>query len=192
MDPLATPEDVARALGLGDSAEFSESQARRVEGLLARVSREFRREAQREFTAGTSTLRLLTVAGRVRTPDPIETVESVVLDDCGETVELEFEVDGQWVVVERFGRRLGSGVPVTITYAHAEDVPDDVVETVAGIVGRNLTLDPQLGPVTEMYAGPFRQRLAEWTNSTDILTEEERRIARSYRCPGSNVIIQVP
>lgn len=67
---LASPADVAHALGLEDENELTASQQARVEGLLERVSRRFQREAGRTLTAGAVTVRALTVEGRVHLPDP--------------------------------------------------------------------------------------------------------------------------
>ena len=196
MSDLATADDVAKALGLEDGDSLSEAQSLRVDGLLARVSREFRREAERVFTPGTTTVRLLTVAGRVHLTETVESVDqiqSVTMKNCyGDTVNVDYVLDGQDLCLEVNGYPLHSGVEVTVTYEHTADVPADVVAAVAGIVARHLTLDPNLGPVTEMYAGPFRQRYADWVNKTALLTEEECEIARSYRYPASNIIIQRP
>lgn len=187
MAGLATDDDVAQALGLADASALSSAQSNRVAGLLARVSREFRREAERVFTPGTSTVRLLTVGDRVRLPETITTVTSVI-DDDGDTVD--YTVDGQELVLETSGYPLWSGVPITVTYTHSEAVPADVVAAVAAIVARHLTVDPSVGPVTEMYVGPFRQRYADWTNRTALLTEDDCAAARAYRYPGTAVIVQ--
>lgn len=193
MTDLADADDVALALGLADSEGLSEAQARRVAPLLSRVSHEFRREADRVFTPGTSTLRLLTVAGRVRLVEPIGTVVSATMQDRdGTDLALSAVVDGQFLELEYAGRRLGSGVLVTVTYTHTAPVPDDVVAAVAAIVARHLTVDPSMGPVTEMSAGPFRQRLADWTNTSALLTADDCATARRYRYPGSTVIVQQP
>ena len=196
MSDLATADDVAKALGLEDGDSLSEAQSLRVDGLLARVSREFRREAERVFTPGTTTVRLLTVAGRVHLTETVEDVEQVssvtMRNEYGDTVAVDYVLDGQDLCLDVDGYPLHSGVEVTVTYTHDAAVPDDVVAAVAGIVARHLTLDPNLGPVTEMYAGPFRQRYADWANKTALLTEEECELARTYRHPASNIIIQRP
>ena len=193
MAPLAGADDVALALGLEDADALSAAQTLRLGGLLARVSREFRREAGRGFAPGTSTVKLLTVAGRVRLPEPVDSeddVATVVLTVDG--TEPDWVLDGQELVLEISGRDLWSGVSVTVTYTHSGEIPDDVVAAVAAIVARHLTLDPNLGPVTEMAAGPFRQRLADWTNGTALLTDDDCVAARAYRYPGSAIIIQKP
>lgn len=201
MTDLAVADDVALALGLADADALSTSQGLRVAALLSRVSREFRREAGRDtengFTPGTTTVRLLTVAGRVHLAETVEDVTdiaSVTMRDCySEVVELAHELDGQDLIVEHYGRRLPSGVPVTVTYTHTADVPQDVVDAVAAIVARHLTVDPSTdGKIAEMQAGPFRQRNADWTTSTALLTEEECAQARSYRHPATAIIIQKP
>lgn len=205
MDPLATADDVAQALGLADAAAFSTSQSVRVAALLARVSREFRREAERDFTPGTTTVKLLTVAGRVRLTDPVTAVTSVTVLDCsGDPVDVEYEVDGQELLITHPAPSTSfypdgtglypSGVEVTVTYSHTASVPEEVVAAVAAIVGRNLTVDPNsvAAQATDMSAGPFRTRYAEWTSNSGVLTEDDCREARSYRYPGTSAIIQRP
>ncbi len=193
MAPLATADDVAKELGLDNAAALSAAQANRVEGLLARVSREFRRESGRQFSPGTTTVELLTVAGRIQLPDPVsgeDDIDTVVLTADG--TEPDWVLDGQALVLEISGVSLWSGVPVTVTYTHPGEIPGDVVSAVASIVARHLTLDPNMGPVTEVAAGPFRQKLAEWTNETALMTASDCETARSYRYPGTAIIIQKP
>lgn len=191
MDPLATADDVAQALGLADADALSDAQGNRVDGLLARVSREFRREAERVFTPGTSTVRLLTVGDRVRLPEPVTSVTSVT-DAEGDDVD--YVLDGQDLVLETSGLPLWSGVPITVTYTHSDEVPEDVVSAVASIVARHLTVDPTSAEAmsTDLSTLDFRQRMAPWVSERLLLTGEERAEARSYRYPGSAVIIQKP
>lgn len=186
---------MALALGLANSSELSAAQTARAPRLLARASREFRREAERTFTPGTTTVRLLTVAGRVRLAETIDEVSSVSRSDCyGDPETVDFEVDGQEVICTSRGYLLPSGVLVTVTYTHTAAVPPEVVAAVAAIVARHLTVDPNsvAAQATEMAAGPFRTRYAEWTSNRALLTEEECCEARTYRYPGSTVIIQKP
>lgn len=198
MDPLAAADDVAQALGLADAEALSASQSARVDGLLLRVSREFRREAERVFTPGTSTVRLLTVAGRVHlaeTVTDVDDIETVTYWDCrGVETELGFKLDGQDLIVDYNGSVLPSGVPVTVTYTSTAGVPDEVKAAVAAIVARHLTVDPNSAEAkaTELAAGPFRTRYADWTSNHALLTEEECEEARSYRYPASSIIIQRP
>lgn len=195
MDPLATADDVAHALGLADADALSTAQSLRVDALLARVSREFRREAERDFTPGSTALRLLTVAGRVRLPEPVTTIDDVeLLDTLGDPVTIEHELDGQELVIRQGGRLLPSGIPVTVTYTHSGATPDSVVADVAAIVARHLTVDPLSAQAqsTELSTDSYRQRFAEWVSKTELLTADECETARSYRYPGTAIIIQKP
>lgn len=198
MVALATSTDVAHALGLANAAALSASQALRVAALLARVSREFRLEAERQFGSGTTTVRLLTVAGRLRLVEPVSTVndvDSVSMLDCyGDTVNLEYTLDGQTLLLEHNGCALPSGVQVTVVYTHSGDIPEEVVAAVAAIVGRNLTVDPNsvAAQAVDLAAGPFRTRYADWTSNTSLLTEQDCELAKSYRYPGTAIIIQKP
>lgn len=195
MDPLASADDVAHALGLEDAAALSAAQTARVDGLLLRASRDYRREAERIFTPGTTTVRLLTVGGMVRLSEPADSVGSVEVSDCGDWVEVdEFTVDGQLVSVRHRGRLLASGVAVKVTYTHTADVPAEVAADVAGIVARHLTVEPGSSEsmATDMAVGPFRVKYAGWTSATSLLTEDEAAAARRYRYPGSTVVIGRP
>jgi hypothetical protein len=192
MTSLATADDVARALGLQDSDELTAAQSVRVDDLLARVSRRFRKEAERPFTPSTDTVRLLSVAGRVRLPEPvtgIEQVDSVTMTICGTQTDIDYTLDGQELVCEYVGQPISSGETVTVTYTHSGDVPADVVAEVAAIVARHLTVAPGDGKVVSEAAGPFNARYADWVGSTCLLTEDEVEMARSYRYPGSTVVV---
>lgn len=194
MLSLALPDDVAHALGLADADALTEAQGARVDGLLVQVSRMFRREAEREFTPGTTTLKLLTVAGRVRLPEPITEVVTVTMADVfGNPVDVVHTVDGQELLLHDLGGYLyPSGVPVTVTYTHDAEVPEDVTAAVAGIVARHLSVDPAAAKFVSQNAGPFSTRFADWVSDTSVLTEEECCTARSYRYPGTSIIIQSP
>lgn len=116
------------------------------------------------------------------------------MDDCdGVPVDVDHTVDGQELLVHYpSGHLYPTGVPVTVTYAHAAPVPQDVVDEVAAIVARHLTVDPESAQVTQESAGPYSTRYADWVSDTSLFTEEECDIARSYRYPASSVIIQSP
>lgn len=186
---LASPADVAAALGLADENEFTDSQQARVEGLLERVSRVFQREAGRTFTAGSVTVRAHIVDGRVHLPDPPTGASVTVTDLEGESIDGVIEDD--YVNVTRNGCRIPTGEIVYVEYTRDEP-PASVVSAVAAIVARNLTVEP--GSVesqsTDITAGAdYRQRLADWVSSTALLTRDELAEARSYRYPVPNVII---
>ena len=74
MSALATAADVAAALGLD---ELSEVQEARANLLLAKVSRRFRLEAQRQFTPGTYTQELRIFGGAVRLEEDPDEVLNV-------------------------------------------------------------------------------------------------------------------
>ncbi len=185
MEPLATADDVAHALGLEDAAALSAAQSARLDGLLARVSREFRREAERPFTDGEYTVRLKVVRGKVRLPETGTVTEVSGSDGIG----LEYVVDGQEVALQQCHPST-----VTVTYTHTDLVPDDVVASVAEIVARHLIVDPTSAEAqsTELSTMDFRQRMAPWVSERRLLTDEERAQARSYRYPGTAVIVQQP
>lgn len=198
MTPLAAADDVAHALGLDDADALTDAQSLRVDALLAEVSRQFRREAEREFTPGTTIVGLITVAGRVRLPDPAPTVANVTsatyLNEWGDTISPTFSLDGQELLLTYNNDRLPSGVKVTVTYQHTSAVPAEVVSAVARIVGRNLNIDPLSAQAQskQLSTTDYSQTFADWVSNTKLLTEDDCETARSYRYPTPNVIIQQP
>lgn len=186
---LASPADVAHALGLDDENELTASQQARVEGLLERVSRRFQREAGRTLTAGAVTVRALTVEGRVHLPDPPSGDTVTVTDLCGNT--LEGVIEGDCVDVTRNGCPVATGEILVVEYTRDEP-PQAAIDAVAAIVARHLTVEPGSpeSKSTDLTAGvDFRQRLADWVSDTSLFTDEELAEARSYRYPVPNVII---
>lgn len=186
---LASSADVAAALGLDDENGLTASQQARIEGLLERVSRLFQREAGRTFTAGSVTVRAHVVDGRVYLPDPPTGTSVTVTDLCGESIDGAIEYN--YVNVTRNGSRIPTGEIVHVQYTR-DAPPAAVVAAVAGIVARNLTVEPGSAEAmsTDLTAGAdYRQRFADWVSSTDLLTESELAEARSYRYPVPNVII---
>lgn len=192
METLASAGDVALALGLEDEFAFSDSQRRRVDGLLERVSRRFRIEAERPFTPGTETVRLLAVAGKVRLPEQVTDVTSVTASRGTETLDLDYVLEGQTLVCEYAGCPVPTGVSVTVTYTHSAEVPAAVVADVAAIVARHLSVEADEAKVVSETAGPYTTRYAEWVGSTGLFTEDECRTARSYRYPASTVVVHKP
>ncbi len=187
---LATPDDVARALGLEDAFALSESQSARVDDLLVRVSRKFCLEAGRPFTPGTDTVQLLSTAGSVRLPEPVAgvgDVASVVLPS-GDAVDYALESPSA-LVVSVCGRPVPSGVLLSVTYNHAGEIPAEVVADVAAIVARHLTVEPGEGRVVAETAGPYNTRYADWVASSALFTKDDCETARSYRHPATNPIV---
>ena len=134
MNPLATDEDVAAALGRA----LTEAETARVEGILVKASDLFRKIAGQDFTAGTSTVRLKVEAGRVRLAQTPATAVTEVVDD--ESVDIDHELRGQWLWVTRNGCPLVSHEFVTVTYSHGGEVPDLVRLTIAEIAAKVLRI----------------------------------------------------
>lgn len=202
MSTLAAAADVAAELGLSNESELSTEQANRIPSLLLKASWKFRRAADRQFTAATYTQRLQVVGGRVRLPeDPVTDVASVV-DDAGNTVT--YTRIGQWLDVSRHHTYdtsfmchdrfdVESGWFVTATYTGG-GVPDEVRVTVAGIVARQLGLDPAATTGVKNVAqtmGPFSEskQFFDWAADAVAFTDEEQAFAESFRYQGTTPII---
>ncbi|OYN80424.1 hypothetical protein [Mycolicibacterium sphagni] len=189
MDPLASLDDVAHALGLADEAALGGAKVFRANLLLPKISREFRREAGRQFTPGRTKVKLITVAGRVTLPDGLGDggeVHSVTGVD-----NLHFEVDDDELVLTVRRRSVGTGVVVKLDYTHREEVPEEVKGTVAAIVARYLTVDPTsaVAQSTFLASEQFQQRFADWVSSSVKLTDDDIDFARSYRDRPVTVIV---
>lgn len=202
MTALAAAVDVAAELGLSDESELSTEQVNRIPSLLIKASWKFRRAADRQFTQATYTQRLQVVGGRVRLPeDPITDVASVV-DDAGNAVT--YTRSGQWLDVSRHHTYdtsfmchertdIESGWFVTATYTGGA-VPDEVRVTVAGIVARQLGVDPVAATGVKSHTqamGPFSEakQFFDWAADTVTFTDEEQAFAESFRHPGTSPII---
>lgn len=175
MADLAAQEDVVNVLGRA----LTTSEEARVGHALSKASGMFRREAQREFTAGTSTVRLKVNGGRVYLSEPVASVSTVIGSDES---PVPFTREGQWLVTE-----LSSAQFVTVTYSHTGDVPDLVRDAVAEIAARALTTDDSArAGATQVQdtAGPFSRNrtFAAWAVGGQVLlSPDDKALARSYR-----------
>jgi hypothetical protein len=192
MAPLASLDDVAHALGLADEAALGAAKVARANQILAKICRQFRREAGREFTPGRTTVKLLTVAGRITLPDglgdegAVHTVSGVDVED------LTYEVDGDELIIGRNGRRVGTGLMVKIDYTHSAAVPQEVADTVGAIVARYLTVDPTSAVAQSTFLASefYQQRFADWVSRSVGLTPDDCEEAQSYRTRPVTVIVQ--
>lgn len=192
MDPLATDVDVVAQLGRA----LTSAEQDRVDGILAKASALFRREARQDFTPGTSTVRLKVEAGWVRLEQAPATSVSAVVDD--DAADVDHVLSGQWLTVAREGTPLVSHEFVTVTYDHGGTVPDLVRITVAEIAAKVLRIPAQAaaGIVTQQRsAGGFQETntYAAWAVGTaTTLSPEDRATARSFRYRGTKVIVGQP
>lgn len=190
MDPLASLDDIAHALGLENEAALGDARVFRSNQIVAKISREFRREAGREFTPGRTKVQLLTVGGRLALPDGLG--EGGEVHSIAGVDGLNFEVDDDELVLTVRGRTVGTGVRVKLDYTHNEGVPTEVSGTVAAIVARYLTVDPTsaVAQSTFLASEQFQQRFADWVSSSVKLTADDCDFARSYRTRPVVVIFQ--
>ena len=170
----------------------------RIPYLLAKLCALFRREAGREFSPGTTTVDLMTLAGYIPLPDPLGDngfVESISkrgneLDPSAWTVDKQ---DRVWIQEPSLiGReRPGSGEVYTVTYTHFGEVPWDVRATMAAAVARYLTDDPNsaVAQSTFLSAEGNHQRIAAWVADVVRLEPEDITLARSHRAIPVNVIV---
>lgn len=193
MADLATLDDVALALGLTDASAMSESQTARAESLLPHVSYLFAREAQRDFTPGESSVRLRVLDSGVtlsENPSVSEETPVTITDPDGNEVT-SFAVKGREITVFSWPQYRPDFAYVT--YTHSDEVPVAVSSAVAAIVARYMRIDPSVNPAigvsSELSAGEFRQKFAEWTVKTLALSEEDIKTARSFRHPSPAMVI---
>jgi hypothetical protein len=206
LKPLAQAADVLTALGFrgDDVSVLPVSMQVRMPTTLSRVSRRFRKEAQRIFTPGTYTHTLNIRNGFTRLMEIPNAVESVQIHGFDPVMALnqppppEFPPMPQWTVEEQWLHWTDwdfwqlSGKNVDVTYSWGTPVPTDVVASVADITARNLTVDP-MGALRQsklLMSRHFRQEVADWVMSGDCgFTKADIAEAQSYRYPLPPAII---
>lgn len=103
-----------------------------------------------------------------------------------------FTVAGNWLYWNDWTQWGLSGRLCQVTYVVKDDVPEDVIDTVSAIVGRNLTVDPMGAPAQSkaIMTRHYRQELAEWVSAGNVsFTEEDIAAARAYRYPAPPMIV---
>lgn len=187
---LCSLRDIAGIFGAADSTDLPEQWTLRIPYIMAKLCRLFRLEAGREFTPGTSTVQLLSLNGKVPLPDGLGkggTVDEVTFTN-GKVIEpQDYSVVSNQLIIRHktiLGRETpGTGDPFVVTYTHNEEVPWDVRATIAGDVGRYLTIDPQsaVAQSTFLSSEGFHQRIAAWVADVVKLTPDDKELAHYYR-----------
>lgn len=170
---LATIADVEARLGRPlTTAELSKATA-----WLEDASALFVQRATQQFEIGESRVRLFPRDGVVRLVQrPVIQVISVKDIDG---VEIDYTFDGHQSIYD-----LGSYSPVIVEYEHgSDDIPADVVATVAGMVVRTLQIAPDaVSGVTQQAVGPFSQSYASWAVGGQVMmSPAEEKVAHAYR-----------
>lgn len=200
LPPLASSDDVVKSLGVNDISGLPSTMVIRMPGTLAKVSRRFRKEAQRIFTPGTYTHDIRIHAGAVRLmekPDQIRGLRVAGLSEfdwvTGDPIlGPAWTVEGSWLVWSdwRFWRL--NGRIATVTYSWDTPVPLEVVTAVGDITGRNLAVDP-LSPLPQskmLMSRYHRQDVAGWvSDGATGFTKDDIAQAQSYRYPAPTVIV---
>lgn len=104
----------------------------------------------------------------------------------------KFTVVGNWIYWDDWVFWRLNGLQVLVTYVTTTPVPLDVVDSVAAIAGRNLTVDPMgaLSQSKTLSTRHYRQGLADWVSAGNVgFTPEDIAEARSFRYPAPPVII---
>jgi hypothetical protein len=196
---LCSMADIAGVLGLPDNSALSTAQVARIPYLLAKLCSLFRIEAGREFSPGTSTVRVLTLNGRVPLPDPLGDTGSVdaVITESGYLLDptLDYTVVNNDILINRQtligSQSPGTGTPFEITYTHTGEVPWDVRAAMASAVARYLTIDPNsaVAQSTFLSAEGYHQRIATWVADVVKLAPEDIELARAHRRVRVNLIV---
>lgn len=199
LPPLAQSDDVVEALGVNDISKLPSTMQIRMDGTLAKVSRRFRKEAQRIFTPGTYTHTLRMHAGAVRLmelPDAILRVAvagaSEIDWETGDPESIHWKLVDNWIEWNDWRSRRLNGAMVHVTYSWATPVDPDVVAAVADITGRNLTVDP-LSAIAQskmLMSRYHRQDMASWVSDGSTgFTRDDIKQAQSYRYPAPPIIV---
>jgi hypothetical protein len=195
LPPLATPDDVAARLG----RDLTETEAIRLEPLLADASAQIRRYCRRDFLMHTAETQVLyghdseiTLPGR-----PVQSVQSVVLDGGGTLPDIPipwFQFDGVQTI------RIGSGIgiinlpeawaeageypgtyKVTYTFGYSE-VPDDVNMVCANAALSVLTAPTAAAGVVGESIGPYSYRLERSGGGVAVaLNAADLAVLKDYR-----------
>jgi hypothetical protein len=195
---LCSLADIAGTLGYSGIDSLTPDQVSRIPYLLAKLCSLFRREAGREFTPGTTTVDMMTLAGYLQLPDPLGDNGSIaeisrrgkVLDPSRYSVDKQNRVwieEPSLIGIER----PGSGEVYTVTYTHYGEVPWDVRAAMAAAVARYLTVDPNsaVAQSTFLSAEGYHQRIAAWVADVVRLDPEDIALARSHRPYPVNIIV---
>lgn len=184
---LAQPADVQAALG----RDLTDEEAARVPSILRKASALFREESGQLFTAGSSHVQLKVNGGQVYLPQrPVVAVEEVT-DVRGNG--MAFDRFGQWLTI-----RLDSARFVRVKYTHGGEIPSLVIETIAEIARKVLTIDPDAAAgvaQTSLTGGPYTgaQTYATWAlGGQTLLAPEDVAIARRFRVRVGAVWVQQP
>ena len=175
MTALATPEDVAAALG----REFTDAEGARVENLLDRASDLVRAYVKQAFTLGESTVVRSVRSGRVRLSQfPVVSVDEV-RSLAG--ADVAFDWTGGPVV------RGLSDRAVRVTYTHGYDeIPGPVVRVVAAVVARRLDdgdAEPNVTQESETV-GPFTYSRTLAADAANVfLAGTEKLVLDGYAPP---------
>lgn len=187
MNSLAELRDVESALG----RTLTESEAARVEPIIAKASALFRAESGQLFTPGESDVRLKVNGGDVYLRQgPVADVIAVTDDDGA---EVPFTLHGRWVRVPRASHEF-----VRVLYTHGGEVPDLVRLTVAEVAARALRIDPRAVAGASQGSetvGPASRSVtfAAWAQGGQtLLSPEDKAVARSFRVRVPTVWVQRP
>ena len=196
---LCSLDDIAHQLGFDDSTSLTDSQLARIPLILAKLSQEFRWQAGREFTPGTSTVQLLSLSGRIRLPDylgPQGTVDEVVTYSGTVLDPSTYTVRNNAIIVNipmiLGSQRPGTGDRFEVTYTHTGQCDMAVRSVISAACARYLTVDPNsaVAQSTFLSAEGYHQRIAAWVADVVKLMPEDIALAKSYRPFPSSPIIQ--
>lgn len=163
---------------------------------LKKLSADFRREAGCEFTPGTTTVRLLTLDGRITLPDKLDGVNEDGSPNPGSVSSVQRYHDGKAVEYTVVGNdviptrttilgpeRAGTGDMFVVTYTHNGTVPDDVNAAIALTAARYMTVDPKsaVAQSTMLSAEGYHQRMAAWVADSVKLSPSDIALAHAYR-----------
>lgn len=170
---LATIADVEARLG----RELTVDETNKATAWLEDASALFVNRSEQQFEIGESTVRLFAKDGIVRLLQrPVIDIISVT-DING--AEVDYTWDGRQTLFDVF-----TTLPVVVTYEHgSDDIPNDVVAVIAGMVARTLSIAPEAASgITRSTTGPFSQEFAAWAVGQQVMmSPAELAVADSYR-----------
>jgi hypothetical protein len=170
---LATLEDVEARLG----RSLTGAEQLKANAWLEDASAMFIQRAVQKFLPGESKVRLFPRDGVVRLVQrPV--IEIVSVTDI-DGIEIDYTFDGFQSLYD-----LSNYSPVIVEYEHgSDDVPQDVIATVSGMVVRTLQIpEAAASGVQQQTVGPFSQSYAAWAVGGQVLmSPADVKVADGYR-----------
>lgn len=104
----------------------------------------------------------------------------------------KFSVVGNWIYWDDWDFWALNGRQVRVSFVSKTAVPQDVIDSVAAIAARNLTVNPMsaVPQSKSLSTRHYRQQVSDWASDGNVgFTDSDIAQARSYRYPAPPLIV---